>query len=635
MKPDRIKEILEKIGNVKIAVYGDFCLDAYWLMDPEGSEVSVETGLKAEAVADHSYSPGGAGNIVSNLSALKPADIKVIGVTGNDIYGRELSSQLQALGADTDALIIQKEVFQTYTYTKKIYGEREDPRIDFGLKNSRSSETDNALLGHIESALINYDALIFNQQVTGSITNQEFIDQVNKLFEKYDHKIVVLDSRHFNARFKNIHRKVNEIEIAVLNGLDVKPQDDVSISEVRKYGTAVFNQFEKPVFVTCGSRGIVSIDTQGITEIPGVLLTDKLDTVGAGDTTISALTLSMAAAISPAESAEFANLAAAVTVQKLFTTGTASGEEILQLNEEAIYNHKPELAANLSQAKYHSESDIELVDGDILSRTGHIKHALFDHDGTISTLRQGWESVMEPMMIKAILGDDFDNSDRNLHHQVREQVLEYIDRSTGIQTILQMETLVEMVDAANIVPKERILDKFGYKKIYNDTLMEVVSKRLEELGSGQLSIDDFTMIGSIDFLKSLKERGIVLYLASGTDKQDVINEATVMGYAQLFDGGIYGSENDIKKYSKKMIINRIIKEHNLQGNELAVFGDGPVEIRECINSDGIAVGVASDEIKRSGLQEEKRTRLIRSGAGIIVPDFAQSEKLLNLLLNKW
>ena len=56
MKLNRIKEILKKINSVKIAVYGDFCLDAYWLMDPDGSEVSVETGLKAEAVAKHIYS---------------------------------------------------------------------------------------------------------------------------------------------------------------------------------------------------------------------------------------------------------------------------------------------------------------------------------------------------------------------------------------------------------------------------------------------------------------------------------------------------------------------------------------------------------------------------------------------------
>ena len=123
-------------------------------------------------------------------------------------------------------------------------------------------------------------------------------------------------------------------------------------------------------------------------------------------------------------------------------------------------------------------------------------------------------------------------------------------------------------------------------------------------------------------------------MASGTDKQDVINEAQLLGYAGLFDGGIYGSENDIKKYSKKMIINKIIKENNLCGNELVVFGDGPVEIKECIKSGGIGVGIASDEIRRFGLNEEKRSRLIRSGAQIIIPDFSETDRLLELLMNK-
>jgi len=80
MTEDRIKEILAGIRDVKIAVYGDFCLDAYWLLDPRGSEVSVETGLQARAVARHHYSLGGASNVVANLAALEPAEIRVIGV---------------------------------------------------------------------------------------------------------------------------------------------------------------------------------------------------------------------------------------------------------------------------------------------------------------------------------------------------------------------------------------------------------------------------------------------------------------------------------------------------------------------------------------------------------------------------
>ena len=90
---------------------------------------------------------------------------------------------------------------------------------------------------------------------------------------------------------------------------------------------------------------------------------------------------------------------------------------------------------------------------------------------------------------------------------------------------------------------------------------------------------------------------------------------------------------DISKYSKKMVINKIINKYKLKGNELAVFGDGPVEIKECIKSNGIAIGIASDEVRRSGLNPEKRTRLILSGAQILVPDFFQTNRLLSLLFN--
>jgi hypothetical protein len=83
-----------------------------------------------------------------------------------------------------------------------------------------------------------------------------------------------------------------------------------------------------------------------------------------------------------------------------------------------------------------------------------------------------------------------------------------------------------------------------------------------------------------------------------------------------------------------MVIEKIMTENNLHGSELAVFGDGPVEIRECSKRGGIAVGTATDEIRRHGLNPEKRTRLIKAGAHIIVPDFSQKDKLIKLLFPK-
>jgi phosphoglycolate phosphatase-like HAD superfamily hydrolase len=135
-------------------------------------------------------------------------------------------------------------------------------------------------------------------------------------------------------------------------------------------------------------------------------------------------------------------------------------------------------------------------------------------------------------------------------------------------------------------------------------------------------------------LHELRERGVTLYLASGTDVEDVKNEAQAMGYADLFNGGIYGSVGDVSKYSKKMVIDNIITSNNLHGAELITFGDGPVEIRETRKQDGITVGVASDEVRRHGMNIEKRTRLIKAGADFIIPDFSQYKKLFKVLFDE-
>jgi hypothetical protein len=85
---------------------------------------------------------------------------------------------------------------------------------------------------------------------------------------------------------------------------------------------------------------------------------------------------------------------------------------------------------------------------------GHVRHAVFDNDGTFSVLRQGWDKIMAPVMIKAILGDRYQSADRRLCDKVERRVLDYIDKSTGIQTIAQMQALVEMVQ--NSVARGRI-----------------------------------------------------------------------------------------------------------------------------------------------------------------------------------
>ena len=195
-----------------------------------------------------------------------------------------------------------------------------------------------------------------------------------------------------------------------------------------------------------------------------------------------------------------------------------------------------------------------------------------------------------------------------------------------------MKGLVDLVREFGLVPEDEILDEFGYKEIYNNELLKMVRSREARIARGELGLEDFTMKNSVLFLKSLYGAGIKLYLASGTDEADVKNEARILGYDNLFEGGIYGSVGDITKDAKKMVLDRILTNiGDSRMGQVVTFGDGPVEIRETRKRGGVTVGIASNEVKRHSLNPGKRTRLIKAGADIVVPDFSQIESLLKIL----
>ena len=171
---------------------------------------------------------------------------------------------------------------------------------------------------------------------------------------------MLLDSRHYGEKFKHICRKTNDREAARLNGVQVGRDESVPVEDMKKYAGNLYRQFNRPVFLTRGPRGILAADGEGIHEVPGIQLLKKLDPVGAGDTVTSALALCLGAGVSPAEAAEFANFAAAVTVQKLFQTGTANGEEILAVAKDPDFIYQPELAEDRRKARYvarHGDRD--------------------------------------------------------------------------------------------------------------------------------------------------------------------------------------------------------------------------------------------------------------------------------------
>jgi phosphoglycolate phosphatase-like HAD superfamily hydrolase len=271
-----------------------------------------------------------------------------------------------------------------------------------------------------------------------------------------------------------------------------------------------------------------------------------------------------------------------------------------------------------------SFDDIEILRPDL--PRGRFRSVLFDFDGTLSLIREGWPQVMIPMMVEVLRETGTAESDAELHAAAEEFVM----RLNGRQTIYQMIQLAEEVLRRGGKP----LDPLLYKHRYHDLLMQRIQGRLAALETGAAKPEEWTVPGSYALLENLRGRGLTLYLASGTDLKYVRHEAELLGLIPYFGDHIYGALDDYKSFSKKLVIETIIQAHALHGHELLGFGDGFVEIEEIKRAGGVAVAVASDEVKRRGINAWKRQRLIEAGADIVIPEYRQQERLLQFLFEK-
>ena len=123
MENKQLREILNDIADVKIAIVGDFCLDAYWFIDESKSEISVETGRMTRPVHLQKYSLGGAGNVANNLAALGVGRVFAFGVVGIDPFAAEMKNIMQKAGIQTDYLLTQDNEWSTHVYAKPYVGD--------------------------------------------------------------------------------------------------------------------------------------------------------------------------------------------------------------------------------------------------------------------------------------------------------------------------------------------------------------------------------------------------------------------------------------------------------------------------------------------------------------------------------
>jgi phosphoglycolate phosphatase-like HAD superfamily hydrolase len=173
---------------------------------------------------------------------------------------------------------------------------------------------------------------------------------------------------------------------------------------------------------------------------------------------------------------------------------------------------------------------------------GGFRFVLFDFDGTISLIREGWQQVMIPMMVETLAR----TPQAEPIPDIQRLVEDYIARSTGVQTIYQMIWLADEVASR----RGKALEPLTYKDIYNELLLARIRQRIEDLQAGRANPGDWMVPGARQLLESLRRLGCTLFCASGTDHEYMAIEAELLGVAGYFDGRLHGAVDDYRNFSK-------------------------------------------------------------------------------------
>jgi len=332
LSKERLREILRRCTALRLGVVGDLALDVYWYADMARSILSRETPRFPRPVVREAYAPGAGANVAHNLKALGVDQVTVFSVLGDDWRGVVLRQELARCGVVVQHLVISPARCTT-AYVKPILmgydSQQEDARLDFENAEPLSPALEDALIRAVRQHLPGLDALLVADQldVNGVITDR-LREALNGLAGQYPGKPFVADSRRRIGLFRHMALKPNRVEAvaAVYPGRDLQ---SVSPQELAQIGQALSQRSGRPAFVTLGEDGVL-VCAEGLERhLPAAPVRPPLDPVGAGDTFVAALAAALAAGATPCEAGILANLAAAVTVEKLNQTGTASPEEIL------------------------------------------------------------------------------------------------------------------------------------------------------------------------------------------------------------------------------------------------------------------------------------------------------------------
>ena len=330
----RLLEILESIKGKRILVWGDLICDEY--IYGEVWRISREAPVLILKKTGSEYRPGGAANAANNLISLG-AEVKIMGVVGEDEHGEKLLSLLKKRGIDTRGISISKN-FSTITKTRIMAGGIDRPkqqviRIDDGEKiKSEVSKIQDRFWKYFLSVKDSLDGILISDYSYGAVSPKIYNGIVKKLSKK--NIPIIVDSRFDLMKFKNATVLTpNEEEAAYALGMDSEKIEG-NINNIAK---RIIKELKPKILIlTRGQKGMdVFVNHRKPRHIPIYGSDEVTDVTGAGDTVSSVVTLALGCGADGRKAAQLANYAAGIVVMKMgaATVSIKELKEVLQREE--------------------------------------------------------------------------------------------------------------------------------------------------------------------------------------------------------------------------------------------------------------------------------------------------------------
>src|SRR5436853_1425497 len=163
---DRLATLLGEMARRRIVVVGDAMLDIYLAGDAE--RISPEAPVPVVTLRGRRYALGVAANVAANVAAIG-AECRLVAVIGDDARGDSLRAEL-AQNRLPDRHMVVAAARPTTSKTRVTARGQQVVRIDEEVEDPIAPRAENQLLGQLDAAMADADAVLIEDYNKGTLT---------------------------------------------------------------------------------------------------------------------------------------------------------------------------------------------------------------------------------------------------------------------------------------------------------------------------------------------------------------------------------------------------------------------------------------------------------------------------------